>query len=280
MDLPSPRELELETALRQRNVQVAQLSDEITRLRAYVSSSSSSAATTEHTDATTVTIPPQLMALLLPHIQPEAGPGSSSVTSALTQRVKGLQEENDELYDILKQGETGRLKEEVRSLRRVVRKLEDALGESHKIVVSLSTELDKAYEALKPQHHSPRNATSVNNAYHRNGTASPTQSKQPPTGPRAHTHKKPRVSEPRRREESRGRSGHHRSGSKMDVDDDRRDRDDRDGNRSRRSVHVNQSTGGSSGGHGHGHHRGGSGGRRTGSSDRTLAERMGVPTRF
>ncbi len=252
------------------------------------------------------------MALLLPHIQPEAGSGSSSVTSALTQRVKGLQEENDELYDILKQGETGRLKEEVRSLKRVVRKLEAALGgtsqwlavysthDAHRITQSrrlalvrlflplpfeadprcCSTELDKTYDALKPQHHSPRNASNANNAYHRNGTASPTQSKQPPTGPRAHTHKKPRVSEPRRREESRGRSGHHRSGSKMDVDDDRRDRDDRDGNRSRKSVHVNQSTGGSSGGHGHGHHRGGSGSRRTGSSDRTLAERMGVPTRF
>ncbi|KAK0191137.1 hypothetical protein F5146DRAFT_1047205, partial [Armillaria mellea] len=138
MDLPSPRELELETALRHRNVQVAQLSDEITRLRAHVSSSSSSATAAEHTDATTASIPPQLMALLLPHIQPEAGSGSSSVTSALTQRVKGLQEENDELYDILKQGETGRLKEEVRSLKRVVRKLEAALGESHKVVVSLS----------------------------------------------------------------------------------------------------------------------------------------------
>jgi hypothetical protein len=38
-----------------------------------------------------------------------------------------LQEENDELYDILKKGETGKLKEEVRGLRRVVNRLEGAL---------------------------------------------------------------------------------------------------------------------------------------------------------
>lgn len=41
--------------------------------------------------------------------------------------MKILQEENDELYEILKAGETGRLKEDVRSLRRVSQKLETAL---------------------------------------------------------------------------------------------------------------------------------------------------------
>jgi hypothetical protein len=49
------------------------------------------------------------------------------VTAALTQRARSLQEENDELYDLLKQGETGKLKEEVQGLRRLVEKLEGAL---------------------------------------------------------------------------------------------------------------------------------------------------------
>lgn len=38
-----------------------------------------------------------------------------------------LQEENDELYELLKVGETGKLKEDARALRRVVQKLEGAL---------------------------------------------------------------------------------------------------------------------------------------------------------
>ena len=53
--------------------------------------------------------------------------GSNTVTAALTQRSRLLQEENDELYDLLKQGETGKLKEEVCGLRRVVDRLETAL---------------------------------------------------------------------------------------------------------------------------------------------------------
>lgn len=38
-----------------------------------------------------------------------------------------MQEENDELYEMLKSGETGKLKEEVRGLRRVVDRLQGAL---------------------------------------------------------------------------------------------------------------------------------------------------------
>ena len=49
------------------------------------------------------------------------------MTTALTQRVKVLQEENDELYELLKTGETGRLKDDVRALKRLVQKLEAAL---------------------------------------------------------------------------------------------------------------------------------------------------------
>lgn len=65
------------------------------------------------------------------------------MTIALTQRAKQLQEENDELYDLLKHGETGRLKEEVRALRQVVRKMERALtgmsfSRAEKFCLSLS----------------------------------------------------------------------------------------------------------------------------------------------
>lgn len=59
---------------------------------------------------------------------------SSTVNTALTQRVRILQEENDELYEMLKSGETGKLKEEVWGLRRVVERLEGALRGMHFIV--------------------------------------------------------------------------------------------------------------------------------------------------
>ena len=70
------------------------------------------------------------MSLLLPHLTHRgvaATSSSGSVTTALIQRAKVLQEENDELYELLKTGETGRLKEDVRALRRVTHKLEGAL---------------------------------------------------------------------------------------------------------------------------------------------------------
>lgn len=84
--------------------------------------------------AETITLPPALMSVLLPHINnatsnsAAAAPSSSStVSTALTQRVRILQDENDELYELLKKSETGRLKDEVRCLKRVVGKLETAL---------------------------------------------------------------------------------------------------------------------------------------------------------
>lgn len=144
MSLPSSRELELETLLRDRDTKLTELNasffsfsrrfveffllvqDEVTRLRQFLSVQPAASATDP------VTLPPPLVSLLLPHLNPTPSldPGSSSsstVTAALMQRVRLLQEENDELYDILKRGETGRLKEEVRGLRRVVTKLESAL---------------------------------------------------------------------------------------------------------------------------------------------------------
>lgn len=49
------------------------------------------------------------------------------MTAALIQRTRTLQEENDELYDLLRVSETGRLKEEVHHLKRTVTRLERAL---------------------------------------------------------------------------------------------------------------------------------------------------------
>ncbi|KAJ7781101.1 hypothetical protein B0H16DRAFT_1497082 [Mycena metata] len=197
MDLPTPRELELETLLRQRDTQVSELGDEVTRLRKYV------LAQPEPSITDPISLPPALTALLLPHLNstPKSSASTSS-TAALTQRTRLLQEENDELYQLLRQSETGKLKEEVRGLRRLVERLEGALRESHEVVVSLSTELDKSYEAILTT--APRaeksHSRSPRNSYHvalptGNGNASngPANSKLPPTGPRAH--KKPRLSE-------------------------------------------------------------------------------------
>lgn len=80
-----------------------------------------------------MSLPPALVSVLLPHINHNndnlgaIGGCGTTVTTALTQRVRLLQEENDELYELLKFGETGKLKEEVLGLRRVVERLEGAL---------------------------------------------------------------------------------------------------------------------------------------------------------
>lgn len=88
-----------------------------------------------------INLPPPLLSVLLPHINDRSNQATSvsgSVTAALTHRVKVLQEENDELYELLKIGETGRLKEDVRALRRVVQKLEGALLGASKCAILLS----------------------------------------------------------------------------------------------------------------------------------------------
>ncbi|KDQ64627.1 hypothetical protein JAAARDRAFT_28267 [Jaapia argillacea MUCL 33604] len=195
MDLPSTREIELETLLRQRDVQVSELTDEVTRLRQYLSTQPGPSTTDP------ISLPPALISLLLPHINDardknsiistHGKPGSGSVVAALTQRAKLMQEENDELYDLLKKGETGKLKEEVRGLRRVVDRLETALKESHNVIRSLSTELEKSYEistsAAPRNAHQPPPSGGASSGGASNGT------RQPPTGPRAH--KKPRLSQ-------------------------------------------------------------------------------------
>ena len=98
--------------------------EEITALRQYLAKQPGPSTT----DA--VTLPPALLSVLLPHIHSAAGSTtttSSTVTAALTQRARLLQEENDELYELLKSSETGKLRDEVRGLRRTVAKLQGAL---------------------------------------------------------------------------------------------------------------------------------------------------------
>lgn len=98
--------------------------DELTRLRQYLTDQPAPSG------ASPVTLPPPLLKLLLPSIRDASQAteaASSTVVNALTQRVKALQEENEELYQILKVKETGKLKEEVRGLRRVVHRLEGSL---------------------------------------------------------------------------------------------------------------------------------------------------------
>ncbi|KAJ7498780.1 hypothetical protein FB451DRAFT_1426860 [Mycena latifolia] len=195
MELPTPRELDLETLLRQRDTQVSELGDEVARLRRYLLNQPPPAPTDP------VSLPPALTSLLLPHLDPAPkATASTSSTAALTQRTRLLQEENDELYQLLRQSETGKLKEEVRGLRRLVERLEGALRESHQVVLSLSTELDKSYEAIMTTApratNSEKNSRSPRNSYHvplPTGNGNGASSKLPPTGPRAH--KKARLSE-------------------------------------------------------------------------------------
>ena len=143
MELPSTRELELEILLRERDTQLTELTvrsfcgngiltltslcgvqDEIAELRQYLSKQPGPSSTDS------ISLPPALLSLLIPHLNSAACKNTGSnttVTTALTQRAHLLQEENDELYELLKQGETGKLKDEVRGLRRAVAKLENAL---------------------------------------------------------------------------------------------------------------------------------------------------------
>jgi hypothetical protein len=88
------------------------------------------------------------MTVLLPHLVnernalmgtgPSAGPPNTALVAALRQRTTVLQEENDELYGVLRRAETGRLDEEVKGLRVLVGRLERALrGESCTVYVWL-----------------------------------------------------------------------------------------------------------------------------------------------
>ncbi|KAH9179850.1 hypothetical protein EDB89DRAFT_2217369 [Lactarius sanguifluus] len=211
MDLPSSRELELETLLRRKDTQLAELTDEVNTLRQYLSTQPNPSLTEP------LSFPPALISLLLTQIdvlsaESSGRSSSSTVNTALAQRTKLLQEENDELYELLKSSETGKLKEEVRGLRRAANRLETALRESHQVIRSLSDELEKSYEIVLPPPARPVNASSrhthqvpphmqapssanPNGNGHGSGNGNGSVSKPPPTAPRAH--KKLRLSEAR-----------------------------------------------------------------------------------
>lgn len=76
----------------------------------------------------------------MPHIESQvnhtAVSVSATVTGGLNQRMRQLQEENHELYNLLKSTETGKLKDEVCSLRRAIAKLEGALKGPYDILDS------------------------------------------------------------------------------------------------------------------------------------------------
>ncbi|KAG8906868.1 hypothetical protein FRB99_005928 [Tulasnella sp. 403] len=224
--VPSERELELEVLLRERDEQINKLVNDVSALRQYVSHSDRTPTTTD----SPITLPPPVLDLLTPllrshphsfggsssgaHGSSKAVPGgaSATVTAALTARLAALQQENDELYEMLKRGTVGRLHEEVRELRTMAKKLEAALKESHNVISALKVELEESYHELEsrgrgdPTHskgkrhrrsrsrsHSPRNH------YQQKPQTMPPRtqyashnSKPIPTGPRAY--KKPRLS--------------------------------------------------------------------------------------
>lgn len=77
---------------------------------------------------TPMSLPPAVSSILLSQLSTgSASSSSSTVAAALTQRARLLQEENDELYELLRFSETGKLKEEVRGLWRLVHRLQSAL---------------------------------------------------------------------------------------------------------------------------------------------------------
>ncbi|KAL5527616.1 hypothetical protein ACEPAG_6417 [Sanghuangporus baumii] len=209
MDPPSLRELELETLLRERDSQVAELTDEINQLRKYLTVQPAPSRSDPFS------LPPALLSILQSYIPSQTprdaqGTTSSTMSAALVQRTRILQEENDELYSLLRTSETGQLKEEVRSLKKTVNRLDQALKDSHGAISSLSEELDKSYTAFlnhQQQHKSnidcdrresrspPPRAQSISIRAESPSISHNGDVKPPPTGPRAY--KKPRLSEPR-----------------------------------------------------------------------------------
>lgn len=200
MQPPTAREARLETLLGERDIQLSELHDELTRLRTYLPSQPALSSSVP------LSLPPAVSSILLSQLSSNV-PGSTSsssstVVAALTQRARLLQEENDELYELLRFSETGKLKEEVRGLRRLVQRLQSALRQSHETINMLSRELDKSYESyLNIAQHVPSPQLS-SEAYPPSPRASYTTptttntghgSKLPPTGPRAQ--KRPRLSE-------------------------------------------------------------------------------------
>ncbi|KAG8980808.1 hypothetical protein FRB90_007478 [Tulasnella sp. 427] len=207
--LPTERELELEVLLKERDEHLTRLANEVRLLRRRLPSAG------QATPDESVVFPPSVTNLVLPLLskgnftgsltgpagQALSGPASATVTAALTARLAALHLENEELYELLKRGAVGRLREEVRELRVTARKLEGALQESHTVISQLKTELEESYRAIErngeiarssgkrsrsPQNHYRQKPQSFTSRYQQD-------TKPIPTGPRAL--KKPRLSD-------------------------------------------------------------------------------------
>ncbi|CAG7848372.1 SubName: Full=Uncharacterized protein {ECO:0000313/EMBL:CCA74979.1} [Serendipita indica DSM 11827] len=197
--LPSLRELQLEELLRTRELQIQTLNNELLLAKKQLP------ALTPHGLVSEEAVSAAAMAALMPHLVNERnainGIGSSELihpglVAALRQRATMLQEENDELYTVLRRAETGRLDEEVKGLRRLVDKLERALRESNEKVQYLSGEMAATTELLARDNLTPvhprrqdREPTPSRGSRSPHD-ASPKPHHQPPTGPRS---KKPRT---------------------------------------------------------------------------------------
>ncbi|KZT41196.1 hypothetical protein SISSUDRAFT_374643 [Sistotremastrum suecicum HHB10207 ss-3] len=202
MNVPTSRELELETLCRQRDKQIHALKDEVNTLRQYLAKQPGP-STSE-----AFSLPPTWLSFLHPLIRsaaesqmPQPGSASASsksVTTALIQRVKLLQDENDELYSMLRHGEVGKLHEELAALRKVVARLETALSESHNVINSLSTELNASYETIHAfgaaRDHETEPSASPQRKPKRESTSQSPAPSQYSLSPRAH--KKPRLGGP------------------------------------------------------------------------------------
>jgi len=191
MEPPTQREIELENLLREREKQVAELTDEVYQLRKYLANQSSPSR------SESVSLPPPLLSLLQPYITGQQSPdaqrtSSSTMTAGLIQRTRVLQDENDELYEILRSSETGKLKEEVRCLKKVATRMERALADSNNSITVLTDELEKSHkEVLSSQNAEPRNSRRDSPSPPRRDArsippGSPNSHKAIPTGPRAH----------------------------------------------------------------------------------------------
>ncbi|KAJ1309102.1 hypothetical protein OPQ81_004780 [Rhizoctonia solani] len=141
--LPSEREMELETLLRQREKQISALTDEISSLRRKLPGAS------DPDDDAAICIPAPVLALLAPLVT--HGPSTSTpgpLHAAITQRLKLLQTENDELYELLRTSETARQREEVIGLQRTVKRLEDQLDSAEARIADLTSKLDQGRISL------------------------------------------------------------------------------------------------------------------------------------
>ncbi|KAF8681020.1 WTAP/Mum2p family [Rhizoctonia solani] len=111
MALPSERELELETLLRQREKQISALTywlqqDEISSLRQKLPGAS------DPEDDAVISIPAPVLALLSPLVTHGPSTGTPApLSNAITQRLKLLQTENDELYELLRSSAEARIAE-------------------------------------------------------------------------------------------------------------------------------------------------------------------------